>query len=101
MIDPKNGKCYAKNGILTTRALIYVKPNSTPGLKFRGKSGTFSERKEIASKTICYIVINSLLYIYHTSDSDTEYASTTHTGMQKPAGQEFDVYAFHVSRILT
>ena len=88
--------------VVFTRALdicqVHFYPRSE---KIRGKYGAFSERKEIASKTICYIVINSLLDIYHTSDSDTEYASTTHTGMQKPAGQECDVYAFHVSRILT
>ena len=42
VIDPKNGKYYAKNGIVSTWALIYVKSTSTPGQRRSGASGTSS-----------------------------------------------------------
>ena len=52
MIDPQNGKYYAKNGIVSTWALIYFKSTSTPGQRRSGASETSSEGKEINSSKI-------------------------------------------------
>ena len=52
MIELINGKCYAENGIVCTRAMIYVKTTSTPGPRRSRTSLGYVQRNEIIARVI-------------------------------------------------